>query len=215
MKQTLTVIVPVYNSENYLEEAIESIQKQEQTIFSIDIVAVDDASTDGSLEKLKALSVKYNNIKIIALPENRGPADARNEGIKAAKGDWLSFVDHDDCWTEDKLTVQYHYMQDHPDMDFVLAHQIFNLVRGKEKPSWAKPEWFEGPLAGHVFGAILIKRSDFLRVGLLNPDLKWGGDDVDWFIRAKQMGLVRHIVKPVLLHRKIHDTNLSRETKGG
>lgn len=89
----ISVVVPVYNGEKYLQECINSITNQ--TIVSFEAIFVDDGSTDKSFRILHANSLLDNRIKIIRQP-NLGATSARKNGVKIAKGEWICFVDCDD-----------------------------------------------------------------------------------------------------------------------
>lgn len=104
---TISVIIPIYNAEATILETIESIQQQ--TFFDWEIVAIDDGSTDGTLELL--YSIKDERIKIFAY-ENSGVAVARNRGIANARGEYIAFLDADDLWTPNKLKSQLAALQD-------------------------------------------------------------------------------------------------------
>lgn len=93
----ISIIVPIYNVEKYLKKAIDSLSKQ--TLNDIEIICIDDASTDNSLKILKDLSLNDNRIKIIEQKENQGQGIARNIGMNEAKGDYIMFLDPDD-WYE-------------------------------------------------------------------------------------------------------------------
>ena len=90
----ITVIVPCYNIENYIEKCIESIENQ--TYKNIEIIAVDDCSTDSTYEKLKNLQNKYKNLLVYKNKNNSGAAFSRNYALKKAKGEFIGFVDSDD-----------------------------------------------------------------------------------------------------------------------
>ena len=90
----VSVIIPVYNTEKYLEKCLDSVCNQ--TLSDIEIICVDDCSTDNSLNILKEYAQKDNRIKLIEFKENKGAAAARNEGIKAATGEYIGFIDSDD-----------------------------------------------------------------------------------------------------------------------
>ena len=89
----VSVIIPVYNSERYLEESIESVLKQ--NLKDIEIILIDDGSIDKSLDICCRYSKEYNNIKVIS-QKNLGPGVARNKGIKIASGEYITFLDSDD-----------------------------------------------------------------------------------------------------------------------
>lgn len=90
----VSVIIPVYNTEKYLEKCLDSVCNQ--TLSDIEIICIDDCSTDNSLNILKEYASKDNRIKLIEFKENKGAAVARNTGIIEAKGEYLGFVDSDD-----------------------------------------------------------------------------------------------------------------------
>jgi glycosyltransferase involved in cell wall biosynthesis len=90
----ISVIIPMYNAENYIVETIDSINKQAKHGLKIEILVVDDVSQDNSKNIVKNLNNKY--IRMIELEKNGGTANARNIGIKEAKGEWIQFMDSDD-----------------------------------------------------------------------------------------------------------------------
>ena len=91
--RTISVIVPIYNAESYVAMCIESLIRQ--TYHALQIILVDDGSTDGSLAIAQAFERKDNRIKVLS-QSNQGQASARNHGLMHATGDWISFVDADD-----------------------------------------------------------------------------------------------------------------------
>lgn len=104
----VSVIMPTYNCEPYILQAIDSVIAQTVTDWEIQIV--DDCSTDHTAEKLTPYLEKYPNIHYICLSQNRGPAIARTEAMKRANGKYLAFLDSDDLWMPDKLERQISFM---------------------------------------------------------------------------------------------------------
>ena len=95
----VSVIIPVYNAEQFLLETLDSVFAQ--TYTNVEVIAVDDGSTDRSAEIIKSYpAVKYIRQK------NGGVSNARNTGIKASSGDYIAFLDHDDIWLPEKLKIQ-------------------------------------------------------------------------------------------------------------
>ena len=90
----ISIIIPIYNTEKYLRRCLDSVCNQ--TFGDIEIICINDCSTDGSLNILNEYAQKDNRIKIIDFKENRGVAIARNTGIDEAQGEYISFVDADD-----------------------------------------------------------------------------------------------------------------------
>jgi glycosyltransferase involved in cell wall biosynthesis len=101
----ISVVMPVYNSERYLEKAVGSITKQ--TLGSVEIICVNDKSTDDSLDILRNLQKKDKRIKIINNKINVGPGGSRNIGIKNARGKYICFLDSDDWLEENACEVLY------------------------------------------------------------------------------------------------------------
>ena len=106
--EKISVLVPVYNAEKYIEKCIKSIINQ--TYKDIEIVLIDDESKDNSLNIMKNLQKQDNRIKIVSV-ENKGVADARNSAIENATGKLLTFVDSDDTIDEDYLEIMYNNLK--------------------------------------------------------------------------------------------------------
>lgn len=124
--ELVTIIIPVYNAEKYIQETINTIK--EQTYTRWEVIFIDDCSTDKSREIIKSnLSEK---IKLIELKKHSGTANARNEGIKIAKGRYISFLDADDLWDKRKLEKQIKYMKDN---NYYFTYTAFKYVDEKIK----------------------------------------------------------------------------------
>ncbi len=108
----VSIIVPVYNAANYIEKTIEMVKAQ--TFSDWELLLVDDASLDNSVEKIENFLQKYPDSRIILLKnkKNEGAAFSRNQGTKAAKGRYIAFLDADDIWLSDKLEKQLSFMKD-------------------------------------------------------------------------------------------------------
>lgn len=104
----VSIVIPVYNAAPYLEETIESVKSQ--TYHNWELILIDDASTDNSLEILQRH--KRENVTVLSLLENKGPAVARNAGICIAKGRYLAFLDADDIWDTRKLEKQIKFIKE-------------------------------------------------------------------------------------------------------
>ena len=109
MNALVSIIMPSYNSEKFIAKAIESVLSQ--TYSNWELIIIDDCSDDSSINIIQSKAQKEQRIKIIKQKSNAGAAVARNSGIKAAKGEYIAFLDSDDLWVEDKLEKQVKYMQ--------------------------------------------------------------------------------------------------------
>lgn len=103
---TVSVVMPVYNGEKYLNQAIESVLLQRKEISSIELLIVDDASTDSTPEIIKKYQKENPEIRYLRNKTNMGAARSRNYGVEEAKGRWIAFLDADDWWEEGKLIKQ-------------------------------------------------------------------------------------------------------------
>lgn len=114
----VSVLVAVYNSEAFLPECLDSLLAQ--TLHDIEVICVDDASTDGSLDVLNRYAEKDSRIKVIHLSQNGGQAHARNVALKEAHGEYVCFLDSDDWFAPDSLKLCSDVFEKYPDTDSVL-----------------------------------------------------------------------------------------------
>ena len=127
----ISVIIPLYNSEKYIEDTIVSVLKQKYKFF--EIIVIDDKSTDNSLKIVEALAKTDPRIIIIKRKKNfGGPAVPRNQGIGRARGNFVAFLDADDIWTENKLEIVYKTLLEHPEID-VFYHNEKHISLNKKE----------------------------------------------------------------------------------
>jgi glycosyltransferase involved in cell wall biosynthesis len=198
MAALISCIVPVYNGEKYLAEAIESILKQ--THRPIEIIIVDDGSTDATASVVGRYSEQIRYLR----QKNAGPAAARNLGIDAATGEFVAFLD------AEKLERQMACFQESDELNYCLSRvQNFWIPELVEEEENFRHHRLSKPLPGYVTGTLLVKR-DFLKsVGQFNIALEHA-DDTEWFLRANEHGAGMKLLPDVLLYRRLHYTNLSR-----
>ncbi len=115
----ISVIVPIYNTEKYVPKCIESLLNQ--TIKDIEIIAVNDGSTDDSLSVLKKYKAEHPEKITIIDQRNKGPGAARNAGIKIARGKYIMFLDSDDSYTSNCCEKLYRHLRNY-DYDMVIGH---------------------------------------------------------------------------------------------
>lgn len=104
----VSIIIPVYQAEKYIQETIKTIKQQ--TYKNWEAIFVDDGCTDNSTEIIK--KEKSDKIKLIKLQQNKGPAFARNKGIDICNGKYICFLDADDLWAKDKIEKQVKFMKE-------------------------------------------------------------------------------------------------------
>jgi len=196
----VSVVLPVYNGERYLASALASILDQEYRHF--EIIVVDDGSTDGSAEIARSLhGVRYLH------QQNQGVAAAWNAGIAASRGDLIAFLAQDDLWTPSKLAVQVAYLSDHLDAQYCVAKARYFLEPGCRVPAGFRRERLEGDHVARIVETMLARKSAFDLVGRFDTSLVLA--DVDWFARAKDAAVPMVVLPQVVLHRRIHNDNLT------
>jgi glycosyltransferase involved in cell wall biosynthesis len=197
----ISVIVPVYNGARYLEEAIQSILSQEMQ--PREIIVVDDGSTDGSAE----LAGQYGPKGVrVHRKENGGAASARNLGMKVAVGDYFGFLDADDLWAPGKMAHQMAVMASDGSLDLVLGQvtQFLCPQVPSEQRGGLRKDLQQMP--GYLVGSMLIRRESMEKVGPFNEALRFG-EFIDWFDRARSLGMRHKILSETVLLRRIHDRN--------
>lgn len=126
---SISVIIPMYNSQDTIERAIMSIYNQTASSFICEIIVVNDGSTDSSLEVLEKIKTK-NNIAIkIINKENGGVSTARNAGMKEANGNWIALLDSDDMWFNNKIEEQLQILDKNKEIDFLSCNMDDKPVR--------------------------------------------------------------------------------------
>lgn len=193
----ISVVIPVFNGERFLAAAIESVLAQDHE--PMEVIVVDDGSTDSSA----AIAQRYQ-VRLLRGP-NRGRSVARNAGVEAANGDLLGFCDADDLWMSTRVSRQVAHLQANPEDDVVTCWMEVFLEPGIERPAWLKGSLAEQRLAQMPSG-MLIRRKAWDRVGPFDPSFEVG-EDGDWLMRAKDLGIRLGEVHEVLFRYRIHDSN--------
>lgn len=197
----VSVIIPVYNGEKYVVQALESVFKQDYQPF--EVILVDDGSTDRTAQIIG----KYDNVQFI-YQANQGVASARNTGVAASSGEIIAFLDSDDFWPSNRLTVTIKYLDRHPEVGYVLGKQMMFVEQDCTTPPWMKAEWFKEPQDASNTAVLVARRLTFDRVGLFNTDYG-SGEDTEWFVRASEAGVPMARLPEIVLYRRIHGDNLS------
>lgn len=130
MKPEVSIIIPAYNCEDYITQALESVFAQ--TYYNFEIILVDDASTDSTLQVARSFNDK--RLKIIANQQNKGVSSVRNCGIKQAKGNWIALLDSDDWYAPERLESLLKIASE-KDVDMI-ADDLF-LIREREQYPWS------------------------------------------------------------------------------
>lgn len=194
----LSVIIPVFNGERFIAQAIRNVL--DQHFEPLEIVVVDDGSTDNTRAEVLRFGVQVR----YAYQENQGPAAARNRGLELARGDFIGFLDCDDLWPEGRLDILFKKFLSAPALEVVMGHA---RVEPLADAGMVPPQLLE-PHVVPLFGCGLFRRSVFEKVGLLDSALRFS-EDQDWFLRLKEQGIPMVIVKEVTLIRRRHAHNMT------
>jgi glycosyltransferase involved in cell wall biosynthesis len=205
----VTVVVPAYNAERYLAEAIASVLSQ--TLLPAEIIVVDDGSVDGTVGVAERFAPRVHCER----QRHAGPGAARNRGVQLARGEYLAFLDADDVWPADKLEIQMRTLCAAPAPDAVFGRVTQFLSPDLPAAQAARFDCVIEARPARLAGTMLMSRETFARVGWFSEELQLG-EFIDWYARATERGIRDVIVPEVVLRRRIHGTNtgiLRREAR--
>jgi glycosyltransferase involved in cell wall biosynthesis len=218
----ISVVIPAYNAERFIEQSIRSVQAQ--TLQAAEIIVVADDCSDQTAEIAARLGA------IVLEQKKRNPSAARNLGINAATQPWIAFQDADDFWDEEKLAFQWKAIEDCPDAGMI-SSDFHTVTDGKvtthpKRNRVARWENFEtvavgdycrylekvnGEFLTHFFLAVpsvLLRRDVFARVGLFDESLFYG-QGIEFFARVLARYPLAFVERP-LIYQRVHDSNHTR-----
>ncbi|MGH7791971.1 MAG: glycosyltransferase family 2 protein, partial [Thermodesulfobacteriota bacterium] len=199
-KPLVSVIIPVFNGEQFIKDAVDNILSQDYP--ALELIIVNDGSTDRTEEIIKGLPCDIRYFK----QTNEGPASARNRGIKNASGELIMFLDVDDLWPENNLHMLVNEMLSEPDID---------VIRGSAQLMKYNSEINDYEYIGNTkdsfpysITAAIYRKSVFTKVGLF--DRLTFGEDMDWFYRAIELKVKIKRLEDVTLIVRKHGKNMTR-----
>lgn len=203
----ISVIVPTYNAERYVREALDSVFAQ--TYKHIEVICINDGSKDATADILLSYG---DQITFIDQQENKGIAASRNAGLRVARGAWVTLMDADDVWESEKLARQYAYVRGHRGTDIVFTYMQCFISPDLSPETRALRYCPKEPLPGILAASSFIRKACFDEIGFF--DERWRvGEFIDWFARAQSAGVQYGVLEDVLLRRRIHDTNTGVEKR--
>lgn len=203
-KGLVSCIVPVFNGEKYIREALDSILGQ--TYRRLEPIVADDGSTDNTGVVVSSYGPRIRYLR----QRNAGVAAARNLGLAAAQGEFVAFLDADDLWHEEKLERQIACFERDPNLDYCVTHvQNFWEQELQDEAGRFQDHRRSRPLPGYTTLTLLSRRTLFDRIGAFDASLRHT-DDTDWFLRARRNGAAELLLPDVLAFRRLHRTNVSR-----
>lgn len=207
-KELVSIVVPVYNSEKFIKETINSIKQQ--TYENWELLLVNDCSTDNSEKIINEQKNKDSRIKLINLEKNSGAAISRNTGIKEAKGKYIAFIDSDDLWKKDKLEKQIKFMEEN-DYEFTFTSYEFADENGKGNGKIVNvPEKINYKQAlknTTIWTSTVIFNVDKLGKDLISmPNVRRGQDTATWWKVLKTGVYAYGLVENLSLYRRSNAT---------
>lgn len=209
----ISVVIPTYNREHSIRRAVFSVLNQ--SYANIELLVVDDASTDGTLELLAA--IPDPRLRVLRQPQNAGASAARQAGILAARGDLIAFQDSDDFWLPEKLETQMRVFAELPEDYVAIFHSMIIYGRdfeGKHKRFGPRRTSCEpGPrvlvrdgdmsdtfLWGNFMGppTVLLKKAAYHAAGGFDLRLR-NHNDWDFHIRLSRTGKIKFVDQPLMI----------------
>lgn len=209
---TVSVIIPFYNGEQFISSALDSVFSQ--TFKDYEVIIVDDGS---SLDSVSCLSSRKQSIRYIR-QNNSGVASARNNGIQHSNGEYIAFLDQDDIWLPEKLSLQVNYLESNHEVALVHSAISFIDVDGAllPEPPWA---WVKDTgsnalqelIQGNriATSSVLARRMSIIDAGLLRQSLA-PADDWDLWLRIAVKYPIGYVSQNTTFYR-LHDSNESRK----
>lgn len=195
----VSILLPVKNGERFLAEALESAIGQDYAPF--EILVIDDHSSDESI----AIARGFSDVRCFST-EEPGMGQAYNVGLRAAHGDVLAFLSHDDLWLPGRLREHVGYMQANPSLDYSFCRSKAFLEPGDALPPGSRRDDIGKETFRMIMEALLVRSSAVGRIGFFNEEINTSQDS-EWLIRAKDAGLKMGVLEKALVRRRLHSSN--------
>jgi glycosyltransferase involved in cell wall biosynthesis len=210
---TVSAVIPVYNGERYLADAIRSVLNQSLAV--IECLVIDDGSDDRTPEVAHQFGPEVTYVR----RDRGGVSAARNDGARRSQGEFVGFLDHDDQWLPEKLERQLHELQQRPAAMALCAMAVIGQA-GQELGTirlQAQSDLvtgmltFDGTRTVSCSSTGVVRRAEFLAAGGFDPALSMSAD-WDLLLRMLLNGGIAYVDEPLVLYR-LHDANMSRNVK--
>ena len=214
MNPLVSVVIPVYNQERYVAEAVDSVLRQ--TYPDVELVVVDDGSTDRTPEILKAYGSRLTYMR----QDNAGAATALNRGIEAARGELVGWLSSDDVYEPTKVERQVDLFKAQPHVsliytDFNVIDGAGRIVRTVRSPYYAdRKEFIRRLILGNFVNgsSVIARKSTLVATGLFDPAMTYHADANMWLRLLKHSDFGH--VPEVLLNYRWHAGNASNNVAG-
>lgn len=197
----VSIVMPAHNAAGFISESISSVQKQ--TYENWELLVIDDASADNTSQIVEDFIARDSRIKLHPLPANQGAGFARNIGIKASKGDFISFLDADDLWLPQKLETQLKFMEE---KKVEVAYSSYELIDEEGRSKGEKIEALEdlpfkkllkANYIGNLTGIYNARKLGKIYCPLIRKRQDWGL----WLLAVKKAGTAKGFKEPLAQYR--------------
>lgn len=214
MEKLVSVVIPAYNAEKVVAEAVESAMGQ--TYKNIEIIVIDDCSKDGTYQVLEFLAEKDSRVRICKNEQNSGVSETRNRGVAMAKGEYVAFLDSDDKWREDKLERQMKLFEEHPDCPVTYtgvshmdaAGNMYGYVLSVPESVGYKKLLRQNVI---ICSSVVAQRDVLLKYPMRHD--KMHEDFAVWLQILRDVGDARGVKEPLLCYRVATGTKSSNKLK--
>jgi glycosyltransferase involved in cell wall biosynthesis len=205
-----SILIANYNSGTYFDDCFASIQKQGYTDF--EVIIVDDASTDGSYERIQQLIAQDSRFKLYQNSSNQGVGYTKKRFIDLASGSLCGILDADDFLAPEALEVLIQSHEQHPEASLIYSSTVYfdaqGVVTGRYRKTQSQPQGVSVIDRSEVSHFVTFKREMYLKSAGVNPQFK-GAVDLDLYIVLEEMGHFIHVDHDLYYHR-IHDQGISQ-----
>ena len=216
--QVVSIIMPAFNAGLYIEESITSVINQ--TYQNWELIIINDGSSDNTADIAAWLASKDSRIYLIN-QQNKKLSGARNTGVRAAKGEWIAFLDADDLWVPEKLEKQLLYADKNPDCGLIFSDgfKFYDDLLENRVPyetisgSFTAAEMYKLQYHGNYIPvlSVIVKKKHFDAIGFLDedPNLYGGCEDWDYWLQFAIHGVSFYGIDEKLFYYRRHLTNMS------
>lgn len=198
---TVSVVISAFNRPDFLQASIGSVLEQSHPVN--EIIVIDDGST----VDLKSIVTSFDDARMVyeRLPENRGANAARNRGVSMASGDWVAFLDDDDCWLPNKLERQFACLQELVYSPCIASVCSYRFLETGENRKWGRTGKVEMAQLkkGNPYGGMsgLVVQREVIEALKFDESLPCG-QDWDIYVRLSQHGAMIYVAESLLLYRR-------------
>jgi len=217
-RATVSVVIPAYNAGATLHRALASALNQNYS--DLDVVVVDDGSTDNTAAVAAACDAR---VRLVRQP-NRGAAAARNRGVSVSRAKYVAFLDADDEWLEGRIEKTIDAIERAPGSVLAFSAIVPVDEAGKPTDRWQGVDCSRAPTMNDLLSrcwpilpsSVTVSRDAFLRAGGFDEEFRRPGyQDVELWLRARELGAFEYVAEPLVRYRAIPSTDRMAKYRGG